>query len=111
MHSNEDDSWFITKRNGGAYGEVSVKKEHIYVVKRIYHQNKEKLWISRISLKYLDSMAGTQTATQKTGSYIYVKNREKSAVKYSIEKHVLIKFVDLPTIICPRLSDEKHFHF
>ena len=41
MHSNEDDNWFITKRNGGAYGEVSVKKEHIYVVKRIYHQNKE----------------------------------------------------------------------
>ena len=67
--------------------------------------------ISRISLKYLDSMAGTQTATQKTGFYIYVKNREKSAVKYSIEKHVLIKFVNLPTIICPRLSDEKHFHF
>ena len=43
VHSNEDDSWFITKRNGGAYGEVSVKKEHIYVIKRIYHQNKEKL--------------------------------------------------------------------
>ena len=56
-------------------------------------------------------MAGTQTATQNTGFYIYVKNREKSAVKYSIEKHVLIKFVNLPTIICPRLSDEKHFYF
>ena len=41
MHSNEDDSWFITKRNGNAYDEVSVDKKHIYVVKRTYSQNKE----------------------------------------------------------------------
>ena len=41
VHSNEDDSWFITKRNGNAYDEVSVDKKHIYVVKRTYRQNKE----------------------------------------------------------------------
>ena len=46
MHSNEDDSWFITKRNGNAYDEVSVDKKHIYVVKRTYRQNKENPWIS-----------------------------------------------------------------
>ena len=34
VHSNEDDSWFIRKRNGSAYDEVSVDKKHIYVVKR-----------------------------------------------------------------------------
>ena len=38
MHSNEDDSWFITKRNGSAYEEVSVDKKYIYVVKKTYHQ-------------------------------------------------------------------------
>ena len=31
-------------------------------------------------------MAGTQTATPKIDFYIYAKNREKSAVKYSTEK-------------------------
>ena len=33
LHSNEDDSWFITKRNGSAYDEVSVDKKHIHVPK------------------------------------------------------------------------------
>ena len=41
VHSKEDDSWFITKRNDNAYDEVSVDKKHIYVVKRTYRQNKE----------------------------------------------------------------------
>ena len=27
VHSNEDDSWFITKRNGNAYDKVSVDKK------------------------------------------------------------------------------------
>ena len=46
MHSNEDDSWFITKLNGNAYDEVSVDKKHIYAVKRTYRQNKENPWLS-----------------------------------------------------------------
>ena len=46
VHSNEDDSWFITKRNGHAYDEVSVDKKYIYVVKRTYRQNKENPWLS-----------------------------------------------------------------
>ena len=46
MHSNEDDSWFITKRNGNAYDEVSLDKIHIYVVKRTDSQNKENPWLS-----------------------------------------------------------------
>ena len=46
MHSNEDDSWFITKRYGNAYDEVSVDKKHIYAVKRTYRQNKENPWLS-----------------------------------------------------------------
>ena len=45
-HSNEDDSWFITKRNGSAYDKVSVDKKHIYLVKRTYRQNKERPWLS-----------------------------------------------------------------
>ena len=40
-HLNEDYSWFIMKRNGSAYDEVSVDKKHIHVFKRKYHQNKE----------------------------------------------------------------------
>ena len=55
-------------------------------------------------------MAGTQTATQKTDFYIYAKNCEKSVVKYFIEEHILLNFVDLSTIICPGLSEKKHFH-
>ena len=67
--------------------------------------------ISRTFLKCLDSVAGTQTATPKIDFYIYAKNREKSAVKYSTEKkHVLLNFVNLSTIVCPRFSEEKHFH-
>ena len=46
VHSNEDDSWFITKRNGNAYDKASVDKKHIYVVKRTYRQNKENPWLS-----------------------------------------------------------------
>ena len=46
MHSNEDDSWFITKRNSNGYDEVSVDKKHIHVVKWTYHQNKENPWLS-----------------------------------------------------------------
>ena len=56
-------------------------------------------------------MADTQTVTQKTDFYIYAKNRKKSAAKYSIEKHILLNFVNLFTIICPRLSEDCHFHF
>ena len=45
-HANEDDSWFITKRNDSAYDEVSVDKKHIYLVKRTYRRNKENPWLS-----------------------------------------------------------------
>ena len=46
MHSNEGDSWFITKPNDNAYDEVSVDKKDIYLVKRTYRQNKENPWLS-----------------------------------------------------------------
>ena len=39
-----------------------------------------------------------------------LKNREKSAVKYSIEKHILRNFVNLSAIFSPRLSVKTHFH-
>ena len=40
-----------------------------------------------------------------------VKNREKSAVKYSIEKPILLDFVNLSPTSCSRLSEETGFHF
>ena len=33
------------KRNDSSYDEVSVEKQHIYVVKRTYPQNKENTWL------------------------------------------------------------------
>ena len=59
----------------------------------------------------LGLIAGTQATTQKTDCYIEGKNPQKQAVKHSMEKHILLNFVNLSTIICPRLSEEKHFHF
>ena len=35
---------------------------------------------------------------------------EKSAVKRSIERLMLINFLDLSTILCPRFSDETYFY-
>ena len=40
-----------------------------------------------------------------------VKNYKKSAVTHSIEKPVLLNFVNLSSIFCPRLSEETDFHF
>ena len=42
--------------------------------------------IVRKSLNYLDLMASTQPATRKTNFDTLLENREKSAVKHSIEK-------------------------
>ena len=36
--------------------------------------------------------------------FYYLKICKKSALKYSIEKHVLFNFVNLSTIFCPRLQ-------
>ena len=40
-----------------------------------------------------------------------LENHEKSAVKYSIEKHALLNFVNLSAMFCTRLSQETHFQF
>ena len=40
-----------------------------------------------------------------------VKNYKKSAVKHSIEKPILLNFVNLSPTFCPRLSQETDFHF
>ena len=40
-----------------------------------------------------------------------VKSRKKSAVKQSIEKPILFNFVNLPTTVYPRLSEETDFYF
>ena len=42
---------------------------------------------------------------------ILVKNCTKSAATHSIEKPVLVNFVNLSPIFCPRLSEETDFHF
>ena len=41
----------------------------------------------------------------------FSKNRKKSAVKDSIEKPILLNFVNLSPTFCPRLSEETNFHF
>ena len=40
-----------------------------------------------------------------------VKTCKKSAVKHSIEKPILLNFVNLSPTICPRLSEKTDFHF
>ena len=40
-----------------------------------------------------------------------VKNCKKSAIKYSIEKPILLTFVSLSQTFCPRLSEETVFLF
>ena len=46
--------------------------------------------------------------TQKT-NFLHL-NHENSAKKHSIEKHILLNFLNLSTMFCPRLSEETHFH-
>ena len=40
-----------------------------------------------------------------------LRNCKKSAVKHSIERHILLNFVILSTNVCQRLPKETHFHF
>ena len=40
----------------------------------------------------------------------FVKNCKKLAVKHSIEKPILLNFVNLSTTLSPRLSEEIYFH-
>ena len=61
-------------------------------------------------------MGSTQPASQKTNFDICqlpneLQNRQKSAVTHPIEKPILINFMNLSTILCPRLSEETHSHF
>ena len=51
-------------------------------------------------------MKSTQSSTQKPDFDVFGKNRKKSALKHSIEKPVLLSFVNLSSIFCPRLSKE-----
>ena len=44
---------------------------------------------------------GEYPADQRQILTFVLKNREKSALKNSIEKHVLLNFMDLSTIFCP----------
>ena len=41
---------------------------------------------------------------------VVLQNCEKSAVKNSIEKSVLLNFVNLPKVSCPKLSAETYFY-
>ena len=59
--------------------------------------------ISGKSVKCLDLMVSTQPATQEANFGICAKNHKKSAIKHSIEKPILLNFVNLFTIFCPRL--------
>ena len=44
-------------------------------------------------------------------SRFLVKNCKKSAVKHSIEKPILLHFVNLSPTFCPRFSEETNVHF
>ena len=54
-------------------------------------------------MKCFDLLVSTWPATQEANFDIYVKNRQKSTMKHSIEKPILLNFVNLSTIFCPRL--------
>ena len=43
--------------------------------------------------------------------HFLVKSWKKLALKHSIEKTILLNFVNLSTTFCPRLSEETDFHF
>ena len=42
---------------------------------------------------------------------LLVKNRKKSAVKHSMDKLILLSFVNFSATFCPRFSEETNFHF
>ena len=42
---------------------------------------------------------------------VVLQNCEKSGVKHSIEKAILLNLLDLPTIFCPSMPKETNFHF
>ena len=44
-------------------------------------------------------------------SRVLVKNSKKSTVKHSIEKPIFLNLVNLSRTFCPRLSEERNFHF
>ena len=44
-------------------------------------------------------------------SRFLLKNCKKSVVKHSMEKRILLNFVNLSPTFCPRLSEETDFHF
>ena len=68
--------------------------------------------ISENPLKCLDLMASTQPAIQKPNFDVFrAKNCKKSTVKHSIEKPILLTFVNLSTTFYPRLSDETDVYF
>ena len=56
-------------------------------------------------------MAITQTATQNTNFDSCAKKLQKTAVKHSIEKPILLYLVNMSSIFCPRLSEETNFKF
>ena len=50
-------------------------------------------------------------ATKSQMLTFFGKNFQKSAVRHSIEKPVLLNFVNLSSTFRPRLSEETDFHF
>ena len=49
-------------------------------------------------------MASTQTVTQKVNLTVVLENREKSTVKHSTEKPILLNFVDFVHNILPYIE-------
>ena len=51
-------------------------------------------------------MVSTQPTTQLSNLSILVESCKKAAVKYFLEKYILVNFADLSTTFCPRLYAE-----
>ena len=62
-------------------------------------------------MKYLELMTSAQPATLKAYFVSCAKKIRKISRKHSIKKSILLNFVNLPAIFCPRLSEETHFYF
>ena len=73
------------------------------VAKRLNTQDLRKLVKFRKSLKCLELIGKYSACHQKKILTVVLQNCEKTAVKHSIEKPVLLNFGDLSTIFCSRL--------
>ena len=56
-------------------------------------------------------MGSTHATIRNTNFDLFVRSKKKSAVKHSIEKSILLNFLNLSTTFYPIFSEDSDFHF